>query len=156
MPKLTYRFLSSLILLSAFGVVVAAQNTHSVWSKKPLIVKDGRTGTEYQVFEKGNAAFAWTEPTVRAYAHAIAVITPSLKYDFMLIKATGSLADEIDGLWDVRKNGVLVCHNCIGKAYLLGTSPVPPGNYFKIYVGTPTMYAEKWFYSGDKTERFDF
>jgi hypothetical protein len=156
MHQQIYRLLFISIFVIAFTGVAAAQDTHSVWSKKPLIVQDGRTGAEHKVFEKGNAVFGWTEPTMRAYAHAFAVISPSLNYDFMLIKATSSSADGIDGLWDVRRNGVLVCHNCIGKAYLLGTSPTPPGNYFKIYVGTPTMYAEKWLYSGDKTERFDF
>jgi hypothetical protein len=156
MTKPMSRIVFSLTLCLAFSAPVAAQSSHSVWSKKPLLVKDGQTNTEYNTFVKGNAALAWTESTVRAYAHAIAVITPNLKYDFMLIKTTASTADEIDGLWDVRRNGVLVCHNCIGKAYMLSPSQIPPGNYFKIYVGTPTAYAEKWFYSGDKTERFDF
>jgi hypothetical protein len=39
---------------------------------------------------------------------------------------------------------------------MLSPSAIPPGNYFKIYVGTPAAYAEKWLYSGDRTERFDF
>ncbi len=147
---------ASFILVTMLSVTALAQGTLSVWSKKPLLVKDGQTSAEYNAFVKGQAAFAWTESTVRAYAHAVAVITPKLKYDFMLIKATGSTADGIDGLWDVRRNGVLVCNNCIGKAYMLSPSAIPLGNYFKIYVGTPSAYAEKWLYSGDRTERFDF
>ena len=47
-------------------------------------------------------------------------------------------------------------NDCVGKAYMLSPSPIPPGNYFKIYVGTPAAYAEKWLYSGDRTDRFDF
>ena len=156
MNKFASRILVSLSLIIVLSVNGLAQNTHSVWSKKPLLVKDGQTNIEYNTFVKGNAAFAWTESTIRAYAHAVAVITPKLRYDFMLIKTTGSTADGIDGLWDVRRNGVLVCNNCVGKAYLLSPSPIPPGNYFKIYVGTPSGYAEKWLYSGDRTDRFDF
>jgi len=156
MNKFASHILLSFSLIAVFSAIGSAQNTHSVWSKKLLLVKDGQTNIEYNTFVKGNAAFAWTESTIRAYAHAVVVITPMLRYDFMLIKTTGSTADGIDGLWDVRRNGVLVCNNCIGKAYLLSPSPMPPGNYFKIYVGTPSAYAEKWFYSGDRTERFDF
>jgi hypothetical protein len=156
MSKFASRITISFILVIAFSTAALAQDTHSVWSKKALLVKDGQTNIEYNTFVKGDAAFAWTESTVRAYAHAVAVITPKLRYDFMLIKTTGTTADGIDGLWDVRRNGVLVCNNCVGKAYLLSPSPTPPGNYFKIYVGTPVAYAEKWFFSGDRTDRFDF
>jgi len=156
MSKLAARILVSFTMVTVFSATALAQDTHSVWSKKPLLVKDGQTNTEYKIFVKGNAAFAWTESTVRAYAHAVAVITPNLKYDFMLVRTTGSTADGIDGLWDVRRNGVLVCNNCVGKAYMLSPSSIPPGNYLKIYVGTPSAYAEKWLYVGDRTERFDF
>jgi hypothetical protein len=86
----------------------------------------------------------------------VAVITPNWKYEFVLVRTTGSTPDGIDRLWDVRRNGVLVCNNCVGKAYLLGPSAIPPGKYFKIYVGTPSADAEKWLYSGDRTDRFDF
>lgn len=44
-------------------------------------------------------------------------------------------------------------NNCIGKAYNLST---PIGDYFKIYIGTPAAYAEKWHFSGYVTRRFDF
>jgi len=156
MNRFASRILLSFSLVTAFSVTALAQGTHSLWSKKPRLVKDGQTNVEYQTFVKGNAAFAWTESTVRAYAHAVAVIAPNLRFDFMLVRTIGSTADGIDGLWDVRRNGVLVCNNCVGKAYMLSPSMTPPGNYFKIYVGTPSGYAEKWLYSGDRTERFDF
>jgi hypothetical protein len=71
----------------------------------------------------------------------------------MLITPTASDADSITGKWIVRRNGVIVCNNCIGKAYGLSAAV---GNYFKIYIGTPAAYAEKWHYSGYITSRFDF
>ena len=66
MSKLASRILVSFTLVAVFSVTAWAQNTHSVWSKKPLLVKDGQTNIEYNTFVKGNAAFAWTESTIRA------------------------------------------------------------------------------------------
>jgi hypothetical protein len=153
MTKLISRILFSFILMALFSAPALAQDTHSAWSEKPLMVRDGATGTQYDAFLKGDAAFAWTQATTRAYGHSLAKITAALNYDFMLVSTTSSDADTISGRWNVRRNGVLVCANCIGKAYGLSQ---PVGNYFKIYVGTPAMYAEKWHYSGYITSRFDF
>jgi len=153
MSKLISRILFSLTLLVACSAPALAQASHSVWSTKPLYVNDWATHTRHSSFVSGNAAFAWTEMTPRAYAHAVAVVTAALKYDFMLISTTSSDADSITGRWNVRRNGVLVCSNCIGKAYGLSQ---PVGNYFKIYVGTAAAYAEHWHYSGYITNRFDF
>ena len=153
MSKLVARILFSFSLLVVMSVPAFAQATHNVWSTKPLYVNDWATHQNYKAFVSGNASFAWTETTVRAYAHAVAVVTPALRYDFMLISTTSSTADEITGRWNVRRNGALVCANCIGKAY--GVSALI-GNYFKIYIGTPAAYAEHWHYSGYITNRFDF
>lgn len=153
MIKLASRILFSLTLAIACAAPVLAQTTHSVWSDKPLMVRDWATHKEYTTFEKGDAAFAWTQATPRAYAHALAIVNPNLRYDFMLISITGSTVDTILGRWNVTRNGVLVCGNCVGKAYGLDQAV---GNYFKIYVGTPAAYAEHWHYSGYITNRFDF
>jgi hypothetical protein len=153
--KLTSKIFLTLTFLLLFSATALAQTTHSVWSDKPLMVRDGQTGASFNSFVSGNAATAWTEGTVRAYVRALAVIKPGLTYNFELIKATGSDADTISGLFDVKRNGVLVCHNCVGKAYGL-SSPAAGGSYFKIYIGTPAGYAEKWHYSGYITSRFDF
>jgi hypothetical protein len=153
MSKLTSRILFSLILVVVCSAPAFTQTSHSVWSTKPLYVTDWATHAQYKAFVSGNAAFAWTEATPAAYAHALAIVTPVLKYDFMLVTTTSSNADMITGRWNVRRNGVIVCTNCIGKAYILSQ---PIGNYFKIYVGTAAAYAEHWHYSGYITNRFDF
>lgn len=154
MIKLTCRVFLFLAVLAVFPTTVAfAQNTHSVWSRKPLFVFDGDSGAKYKSFVKGSAAAAWTEGTIRAYFRAVAIINPKLKYDFELVKVTSTNADMIEGLYDIKRNGVLVCDDCVGKAYGLS---LPVGNYFKLYVGTPAGYAEKWHYSGYITNRFDF
>jgi len=153
MSKLASRILFCIALLVLSAIPALAQDTHSVWSTRPLYLTDAATGAHYSSFVSGNAAFAWTQATPRAYAHALAVVTPVLKYDFMLVSVTSSAGDMITGRWMIRRNGVVVCNNCIGKAYGLSQ---PVGNYFKIYVGTPLVYAEKWHYSGYITNRFDF
>lgn len=153
MIKLTSRIVILFTLLIGLSAAAFAQDTHSVWSEKPLMVRDWATGTTYNTFVKGDAAFAWTQATPRAYAHALAIVTANLKYDFMLISVTSSNVSTIEGKWNVRRNGVLMCSNCIGKAYGLDQAV---GNYFKIYVGTPAAYAEHWHYSGYITSRFDF
>jgi hypothetical protein len=155
MTKLTSRILFSLTLLVVFSTSAFAQTSHSVWSDKPFLVIDGATKKEYKDIKEGNAIFAWTQATPRAYAHAHGAITAALNYDFMLVTTTASDADSITGKWVVRRNGIIVCNNCIGKAYGL-SQPAGGGNYFKIYVGTPLVYAEKWHYSGYITNRFDF
>lgn len=149
----TSRVLFVLLLLVAPAVF--AQSTHSVWSNKPLMVKDGVTNQSFNALQKGSAAFAWTENSPYGYARAVGVVNANLVYDFRLRRITGSPADQIEGLWDVFKNGVNVCSLCIGKAYGLSQA-ANAGKYFKIYVGTPAAYAEKWHYSGYITSRFDF
>jgi hypothetical protein len=153
------RFFSHIILSVTIVVfctaTVAAQSRHSVWSDKPLMVRDGITNTSYNTFVRGNASFAWTQGTPRAYAYAAGQVTAALIYDFTLVSVTSSTNQMITGRWVVRRNGVVVCNNCIGKAYGLDQA-AGASNYFKIYVGTPLAYAEKWHYSGYITNRFDF
>ena len=61
MTKPISRIVFSLSLCLVFSAAVAAQSSHSIWSKKPLMVKDGQTSTEYNTFVKGNVALAWKE-----------------------------------------------------------------------------------------------
>jgi hypothetical protein len=155
MRKLTSRIVVSFTVVLLFSASAFAQNSHSVWSDKPYLNKDGSTREEYRDIKPGDANFAWTQATPRAYAHAHGVISAALNYDFMLITTAASDADSITGKWIVRRNGVIVCNNCIGKAYRL-SGPADGTDFFKIWVGTPMVYAEKWLYCGFITSRFDF
>ena len=141
------------VILLLLAPALLAQPAHSVWSTKPLYITDGASGAHFSAFVKGNAAFAWNQGTTTAYARAVGVVNANLTYDFRLVSVTATTVSEISGKFDIFKNGVNVCHLCIGKAYLLDQ---PIGKYFKIYVGTPLAYAEKWHYSGYITSRFDF
>ncbi|HET6891545.1 MAG TPA: hypothetical protein VFH31_10615 [Pyrinomonadaceae bacterium] len=113
MIKLTCRVFLFLAILVVFPTTVAfAQNTHSVWSRRPLYVTDGELGKSFKSFVKGNAAAAWTQGTTRAYFRAVAIITVTLRYDFEVVKVTSTNADMIEGLYDIKRNGVLVCDDC--------------------------------------------
>ena len=155
MIRFTLKSLLLLFVLTLFSATAAvAQNTHNVWSKKPFHLTDGDTGKNYTAFKIGSASAAWTEGTTRAYFRAVAIIaigTP--KYDFELVKTTSTSSSEIEGLFDIKRDGVLVCDDCKGKLYGLNLAV---GTYFKLYVGTPAAYSEKWHYSGYITSRFDF
>jgi hypothetical protein len=154
MIKLTSRLLSIFVVLFLLSATdVLAQNTHSVWSKRPLYLRDGETGKNYSNIPRGYMATAWTEGTVRAYFRAVGKISATLVYDFELVKTTSTNVGQIEGLYDIKRSGVLVCDDCVGKAYLLNGAL---GTYFKLYVGTPAGYEEKWHYSGYITSRFDF
>ncbi|MDQ2938475.1 MAG: hypothetical protein M3R67_13395, partial [Acidobacteriota bacterium] len=134
-----------------------AQTSHIISSDKPLFFTNGESAAPpANVVIKGSAALAWTEATTTAYAHAVIVVNPFLGYDFMLTKTTSSTADTINGYWDIRKNGTLVCTGCVGKAYLVSVPPAQPPTYFKIYIGNRFGFSEKWGYGAHITNRFDF
>ncbi|HEV2854103.1 MAG TPA: hypothetical protein VHC97_15010 [Thermoanaerobaculia bacterium] len=151
--RLAIRFLATALVLGIFSSAAWAQGepVHSVWSTRPIAVIDGDTGATFTPRE-GYSVSSWQESTPQAFSHALG--RTNLKtYEFRLVSVKGSDSDSILGLWDIYRNGVLVCNLCVGQAYGLSGAV---GNYFKIYVGTPTEYAEKWGYSGYITSRFDY
>jgi hypothetical protein len=128
--------------------------THSIWSQKPIMVRDGNTNTQYNSFKRGDAAALWTEHTRNGYFKAVAVVSAGDIYEFTLTAIGNSDAESITGLWDIVHNGALVCNGCVGQAYGLNQ---PAGtNYFKIYIGDQLCYQELWHFSGYITRRFDF
>lgn len=122
-----------------------------VGSEKPIAVVDGDTG-ESERPELGYASSNWQASTPQAFSHAIALAGGHL-YEFRLVRVKGSDEDSISGWWDIYRNGALACKRCVGKAYGLSGAI---GDYFKIYVGTPRVYAERWHFSGYITNRFDY
>jgi hypothetical protein len=124
---------------------------HQIASEKPLYVVDGSTGKSYTP-RLGRASSNWQVGTTQAFSHAIALADGGL-YEFRLVHTQSSDDATINGLWDIYRDAVLVCDDCIGKAYGVDGAV---GNYFKIYVGTPSAYAELWHFSGYITSRFDY
>lgn len=153
MIKSSARIFCTIGLLALCSGIVMAQPSHSVWSYKPIWLIDGQTGISYKPIE-GKAATSWTEKTRDGYFRAIAVVSSGQQqYEFTLVSIGNSDDSTITGIWDIRRDGILVCEGCVGKAYGLRA---PVGDYFKIYIGDANGYAERWHYSGYITSRFDF
>ncbi|MCY1042328.1 hypothetical protein OV208_13465 [Corallococcus sp. bb12-1] len=121
--------LRSLVVAALFlSVPALAADVHSIWSSKGLFVKDNTAGS-LQV-TSSNAVVSWNVATRAAFVnfHGFA---GGNEYDFELVGSPATTTIyEITGLWNVRRNGVLVCGGCTGHAYEL-TAAV--GNYFKVY-----------------------
>ena len=142
------------VLLFAFSVNVFA-DTHTIISEKPLYLKDGDAGESYKNL-RGEIHISWTDLT--RYGYFAAKVAPQnspvfLKYEFILVAVSKSDDYEIEGLWDIKKNGVLVAEGIVGSLYGLNQSV---GNYFKFYGGDSQCNTNTWHLSGYITDRFDF
>lgn len=151
--------ISTLALVSAFlfaspQASAQASNVHSVWAQKPLYVFDGQTGAHYTI-AKGTATMNWKDGTRYGFFQAAAIPNSPLmlSYEFILVAISSASSSTIEGLWDIYRNGSLVCVGCVGRAYGIDQAP---GNYFKLYVGDSTAYAENWHFSAYITNRLDY
>ena len=142
----------TLIVLLSLTSLSALAGDHAVISKKPLYLVDGNTGVGY-FGPTGHAVAGWKDATRYGYFYATATPFAAGAYEFTLTAISNQAADHIEGLWDVTHAGLPVCTGCVGRAYGID---LPPGNYFKIYIGDSLHYAEKWHFSGYITSREDF
>ena len=138
------------LVMGASSAFAKWLSVHQVASAKPLYLTDGDTGVSYTP-SLGYSSSNWQVSTKQGFAHAVAN-TPGGLYEFRLVHVQSSDDYGINGLWDIYRGGVLACDDCVGKIYGLSGAV---GDYFKIYVGTPLAYAEKWHFSGYITGRFD-
>lgn len=167
MKNRTIATLFVLIMLGVFSISGMAQSTHSVWTNNNgLVIRDPQTGCSYNSLAAFDMATSWTEPSPpvypavahfrgvsKAYAYSVACNTNHF-YDFTLVRATATTNDQIDGRWNVYRDGVLQCNGCTGKAYGLSAGV---GNYYKVYVDDPAYPGtENWLYSGYIDVRKDF
>ncbi len=153
---------ASLLSVSA----MAQPYTHSVWTNNNgLVIRDAQTGCSYPAFSGFNMATSWTEPTPGnpadahfrgvAKAGGAGIFCGVRFYDFRLVASTVTGPDNIDGTWDVYRNGVLMCAGCNGTAYNLSV-PAGVGNYYKVYIDDPVFGPQTWLYSGYLDVRKDF
>lgn len=165
------KVLVSFFAIALLSIAVTAQiRTHSVWTNNNgLAIRDPQTGCSYNSltggFNRFNMATSWNQPTpgdpadahFRGVGRAIgfSLACPTTTYDFRLVDSTVTGPDNIDGDWDIFRNGVLVCNNCNGTAY--GLSQVAGvGNYYKVYIDDPFLGPQAWLYSGYLDVRKDF
>lgn len=119
---------------------------HSIWTTKPIAVADP---AGWYTPASGNAVISWNEATGQAFVNARAVTTSNDVFEFQLIQTSANTTSyDINGSWNIYKNGALVCGACQGSAYGL-TATV--GSGFKIYVANSTYH-----FSGNVASRFDY
>lgn len=138
----------------AFELLLASctprADIHMIISRRPLYVTDYERGEHFED-PPGGCVIVWKPRTKVAFVYAVA-IAQGVKYEFILTEVTSVSDYEIKGRWTVLRNGMIRCRRCIGKAYGLTGSV---GQYFKIYVGTPSHYEEYWHFSGWITKRIE-
>lgn len=101
------------------------------------------------------AILSWYDHTRYGYFDAFAVVPApvgSVRYQFTLVGISDSADDMVEGLFDIRRNGVVVVRGGVGKLCGINLSV---GEYFKLYVGESHGYAEKWHYGAYITSRLD-
>lgn len=137
-----------LVALSALVPAVALANpVHNIWATQPGYVSE--PAANYAA-TSASCSFSWTEATGYAFINARATAPTGDSYEFQLVSVTGSpSAYEVDGLWNISKNGVPLCTGCSGQAYGLTGSI---GSMFKIYAGPNSSY----HLSAIITSRYDF
>ena len=151
----------SLLLLCLIPAIpaLAADPVHDVRSDKaPHTLDDYYKGDQYlpSDIDDSKAVISWQEKEKEKEAFLNVQVTASngTTFEFRLVQVTSSNdKDSIEGLFDIYRNGFLVCDDCVGEAYSLS---VPVGDYYKLYVGTPSGFATNWLVSGYLTDRFDY
>lgn len=152
--KISPVIMTLIIALAAVGAY--AQDVHSVIAQKPFYLTDGLTGTMYRSL-KGYCTMNWKDAT--RYGSFTAKVSPILltpvllEYEFTLVSVGNASSTEIEGLWDIKRNGVLVASGIVGKLYGIDA---PVGGYFKFYGGDSQSNTFRWHLSAYVTSRFDF
>lgn len=142
---------------------MAKYQTHSIWTNdNGLVIYDAETGCQYYSLAAFDMATSWTEPTPgypamahfrgvsKAYAYTLGCTDHF--YEFSLHKTASTSSDDIQGAWDVYRDGTLMCSACDGIAYGLSQST---GQYYKVVVYDPA-YSSYWNYIGYIDQRKDF
>jgi hypothetical protein len=151
MKKLTILIVALLLLLSFATITSAA--VHSVFAPTPFLLIDGLTGTNYTNLS-GRCSMNWNDATRYGFFNAkVDVLVPFISYEFQLISIGNASATEIEGLWDIYRNGVLVASGIVGKLYRLNE---PVGSYFKFYGGDSQNNTNRWHLAAYISNRFDY
>jgi hypothetical protein len=153
MLKRVFILTAAICAMGILPTVASAQDVHSIWSTHTWEIWDGSTGIRYPS-SYGSVSMSWEDATRYGFFHAI--VRPAsapIEYELVLTAVSTSDDDAIEGLWDIRRNGVLVCDGCVGRAYGL-TSGI--GSYFKLFVGDGQCNTQQWYLSAYVTNRFDY
>jgi hypothetical protein len=155
--KKTLLYVIIVLLLLGFSSasITQAADVHSVIAQKPFVFIDGLTNTTYNNIT-GVVSMNWKEKTRYGFFNAkISVlysVTP-LEYELQLTSIFNSSASAIEGLWDIKRNGVLVVSGITGRLYAID---LPVGQYFKFYSSDNQSNINKWHLAAYITYRCDY
>lgn len=161
--------LLALAVISVFSMTAPAQDkTRSVWTNSNgYYIFDPTGPCTYTAFSGFNMATSWNQDApapnpAEAHFRGVAKAAgtpfspcPTRFYDFRLVASSNTTDDQIDGTWNVFRNGILVCAACNGTAYGLSQA-AGVGNYYKVYVDDPFWGPQTWGYIGFLDQRKDF
>jgi hypothetical protein len=155
MKKMVLWLVLCATLLLAGTVITYAADVHFIEAQKPYYLTDGLSGTTYTP-AKGDCAIGWNDKTNYGFNVARFDITDtvtSLNYEFILVAVSNSDSNQIEGLWDIKRDGIIVAKGIVGKLYGLN---LPIGSYIKFYGGSSQCNTNIWHFSVFITGRYDF
>ncbi|MFY0527222.1 hypothetical protein ACN28I_30120 [Archangium gephyra] len=98
------------------------------------------------------ATLSWQEGTLQSFGN-LQLKTKTDTFELKLVRTTSSDVDEIQGEWDVYKNGNPTCAGCKGSVYV---APVGLGyEYFKGWVDNGKV-AYSFYGDLDPNTRYDY
>ena len=117
---------------------------HNIWVGKGIALND--PAGSYPIAST-DGSISWNESTTQAVFNARVQANLGPTFEFVLVQPTLTTNYQIDGTWNVFKNGALVCSACTGSAYGLN-GPLNTG--FKLYINGG------YHFSGSIYSRYDF
>ncbi len=109
------------------------------------------TGATYTPLN-GNLIASYSVGTRYGHVRVKSQVTGNLSYEIQLVSVATAQNDLVVGLWDVWRNGVLVCNGCVGRMFGL----VPSSPSVTISIGDAYSATEKWRYVGNISYRNEF
>ncbi|MFE8603945.1 hypothetical protein [Archangium violaceum] len=108
-------------------------------------------GTTHSVVSS-KATFSWQEGTLQGFGN-IQLKTKTDSFELKLVRTTSADSDELQGEWDVFKNGNPTCAGCKGSLYV--TEPGFSFQYLKGYVDNGKV-AYSFYGDLDPNTRYDY
>lgn len=100
-----------------------------------------------QTAASSSAVFSFNSNTPYAFGYGRARTSAGVTYEFQLVSLTAStLGERIDGYWNVTRDGVAVCTQCLGYAYGLSSGEGKPlfiyvdGGNYQMSAGITSRY----------------
>ena len=139
----------NVVSYSIIETIPEISNTHTIISNKPLYFSAQKEGSAE--VSRGNCTISWAEGTDKAFFNAkLTLVKDKQKsdYEFELAAVKTSTDESIIGLFNIRKDGIIVAKEIPGKLYGLAQ---PLNDYFKFY--SDDM---QWHMSAFITYRIDY